>query len=61
MLREPDGTVRVEQDRHTFGLFARDEWLRLLGEAGFQPRAVSFKHSELLVGSEVLVGVKAGA
>jgi hypothetical protein len=40
LLRETDGSVRVEQDRHIFGLFARDDWLRLLSEVGFQPRIV---------------------
>src|SRR2546427_2935180 len=36
LLREPDGSVRVEHDRHIEGLFSRDTWLRLLREAGFQ-------------------------
>jgi hypothetical protein len=47
MLRERDGTVRVEYDRHTEGLFARGDWLRLLGAAGFDARVVPFEHSEL--------------
>ena len=29
--------VRVEHDYHTEGLFARADWLRLFGEAGFEP------------------------
>ena len=58
LLREADGSVRVEQDRHIEGLFPRDDWLRWLGEAGFKPKAVPFKHSELVVASEVFVGVK---
>lgn len=37
-LREPDGAVRVELDRHTDGLFSRLEWLALLAEAGFDAR-----------------------
>ncbi len=28
LLRAPDGSVRVEQDRHIEGLFARAEWLQ---------------------------------
>ncbi|MSQ33578.1 MAG: class I SAM-dependent methyltransferase [Dehalococcoidia bacterium] len=40
LLREADGTVRVEHERHFVGLFARDEWLGLLRDAGFQPRAL---------------------
>jgi SAM-dependent methyltransferase len=35
MLREGDGPVRVEHDCHTFGLFSRDDWKRLLAETGF--------------------------
>ena len=47
MLREADGTIRVAHDRHTEGLFARADWLRLLSEAGFEPEVVPFEHSEL--------------
>lgn len=45
-LREPDGTVRVEQDRHLYNLFSRAEWLRFVREAGFRARAITFDHSE---------------
>lgn len=38
LLREQDVPVRVEYDRHIMGLFAREDWLRLLREVGFQPR-----------------------
>jgi SAM-dependent methyltransferase len=59
LLRMPDGEVRVEHDRHIEGLFARADWLRLLSDAGFEPRAVSFDHSELEPGShEVFVAKK---
>ena len=47
MLRQPDGSVQVEWDRHIEGLFPRDTWLRLLREVGFEPRVVPFDHSEL--------------
>lgn len=47
LLRESDGSVHVEWDRHVEGLFSRDEWLRFLAEAGFEPRMVPFNHSEL--------------
>jgi SAM-dependent methyltransferase len=47
LLRERDGTVRVEQDRHVAGLFARADWLRLLSGVGFRPRMEPFEHSEL--------------
>lgn len=34
LLREADGTVRVEYDHHTYGLFPRATWVRLFREAG---------------------------
>ena len=40
LLRLPDGSVRVEHDRHVEGLFARADWLRLLAAAGFEPQIV---------------------
>jgi len=56
LLRTPDGAMRVEHDRHVEGLFTREEWLRLLSDAGFEPRVVPFDHSELEPGSyEVFV------
>lgn len=52
VLREPDGGVRVEHDRHVEGLFSRATWLRLLHETGFEhARSVPFDHSELEPGS----------
>ena len=60
LLREADGTVRVEHDRHLMGLFRRDDWLRLLADVGFEPRALPFEHSELEPGtSDVFVGTRA--
>jgi SAM-dependent methyltransferase len=35
MLREADGSVRVEEDRHTEGLFPRADWLAWFRDAGF--------------------------
>ncbi len=37
LLREADGSMRIEHDRHVEGLFSREVWLRLLREVGFQP------------------------
>jgi SAM-dependent methyltransferase len=51
LLRDRDGAVRVELDRHVAGLFSRGEWLRFLGDAGFEATAVTFDHSELEPGS----------
>ncbi len=39
LLRE-DGETRVVHDRHVVGLFARDTWLRLLLEVGFEAEAL---------------------
>jgi SAM-dependent methyltransferase len=59
LLREADGSARVEQDRHIEGIFPRATWLRLLREAGFDARAVPFDHSEEEPGSlEVFVAKK---
>jgi SAM-dependent methyltransferase len=52
LLRSPDGTMRVEHDRHVEGLFARGDWLRLLSEAGFvNARVLPLEHSEVEPGS----------
>ena len=60
-LRTTDHNVRVEHDRHVEGLFARAVWLRLLSEAGFEPRVVPFEHSELDPGShEVFIARRPG-
>jgi SAM-dependent methyltransferase len=59
LLREADGSVRVEHDRHLEGLFGRDDWLRLLAGAGFAPKVVPFDHSELEPGTyELFVATK---
>jgi SAM-dependent methyltransferase len=59
LLRDADGSLRMEQDRHVEGLFSRATWLRLLDEAGFDAGTVLFDHSELEPGSyEVFVASK---
>jgi SAM-dependent methyltransferase len=58
LLRDADGSVRLERDHHDFGVFRRRDWLRWLREAGFRARAVKEQHEDLLVASEVFVGVK---
>lgn len=35
LLRDPDGSTRVLDDRHVEGVFPRATWLRLLAEVGF--------------------------
>ena len=53
MLREGDGPVQFAYDTHTFGLFSRADWFRLLREAGFEPQSVVDQY-----GRNVFVGVK---
>ena len=46
LLREGDGSIHVEHDRHVEGLFPRATWLLLLSEVGFEPKVVPVDHSE---------------
>jgi hypothetical protein len=41
VVRNADGSTRVEQDPHVVGHFSRDTWLRLLRDVGFDPRIVA--------------------
>jgi SAM-dependent methyltransferase len=51
MLREADGSVRVEQDRHVEGLFPRATWLMWLRDAGFDVRTrLDPWHRDVFVG-----------
>jgi SAM-dependent methyltransferase len=59
LLREADGSVTVEHDRHLEGLFSRADWLATLTSVGFEARMVPCPHSELEPGSyEVFIGIK---
>lgn len=40
LLRESDGSIRVELDRHRDGLFTVAQWREWLGDAGFQADVV---------------------
>jgi len=40
VLREANGEVRVEADRHIEGLYAEAEWLHVFRSAGLSPRVV---------------------
>jgi len=55
LLRENNGPVRVVHDTHVFGIFPRDTWVRLLRDAGFEPRAVADPW-----GREVFITTKPG-
>jgi SAM-dependent methyltransferase len=55
LLREEGQPARAVHDRHVFGIFPRDTWLRLLLEVGFEPRAVPDPW-----GREVFIGRRDG-
>lgn len=57
-LRSDDGTVNVEHDQHTEGVFSRDLWLDVLREVGFHPRVATFEHSEVEGALDLFVGQK---
>jgi hypothetical protein len=59
LLRDETGQIRIEHDQHILGLFAREVWLRIIGEAGFEAAAIPFIHSEFESGAcEVFIGRK---
>lgn len=47
LLRHADGSAEVVHDRHSAGLFGRQEWLDVLTAAGFEARVVPIAHSEI--------------
>jgi trans-aconitate methyltransferase len=47
--------VRVVHDRHTGGLFKRQDWVDWLSEAGFEVTIVPFVHSEFAPGQVIEV------
>jgi SAM-dependent methyltransferase len=57
LLREGADDVRCLNERHLFGLFSREDWLRLLSEEGFTPHALPFDHSEVEGVTEMFAGV----
>jgi hypothetical protein len=55
LLRLPGDRLDVRRDRHVCGLFARQTWLDLLEEAGFEARVHALGHGEP-IGPEAFVG-----
>ena len=53
LLRDADGTVRVEHDRHIEGLFSRSQWIAWLDQAGLTARGESDRWNR-----EVFLGVR---
>lgn len=60
LLRSPDKSLRVEQDRHVTGRLPKATWLGALEAAGFaDAKAVALEHSEVEAGSHhVLVAMR---
>ncbi len=56
LLRGADGSVRSVHETHRTGLYGRDDWLRLLVEAGFRATAVPEVTSEDRTPRELFVG-----
>ncbi len=46
LLRDADGSVRSVHETHRTGLFARDTWLRLLTDTGFEPEPVTERNTD---------------
>ncbi len=60
LLRDVDGSVQVVHKTHRLGLFGRDDWLRLLADAGFDGRSLTEVTSEDRPPRELFVGVRPG-
>lgn len=58
LLREADGSVRTVHETHRVGLFGRDDWLRIVGGAGFEVRTVTEETTEDRPPRELFVGHK---
>lgn len=61
LLRDVDGSVRVVHETHRVGLFGREDWLRLLFDAGFDARPVTETTSEDRSPREFFVGHRPAA
>jgi SAM-dependent methyltransferase len=46
LIRDSEGHMRVEHERHTYGLFKRSEWMRLMREVGFEPSRKGALHDD---------------
>jgi SAM-dependent methyltransferase len=59
-LRQADRVVRTVHETHVTGLFARDTWLRLLTEVGFDARRIVEPTTEDRTGRDVFLAVRPG-
>ena len=59
ILRAPDGTVRVEHERHVTGRLHQATWLSAMKDSGLESQMLELEHSEVESGSHhVFVGVR---
>lgn len=58
LLRDADGEVRTVHDVHRCGMFRRDTWLQLLGDAGFEAEVREQDSDDDITGSELFVAKK---
>jgi len=58
VLREADGSVRVEHDHCLEGLFTREEWLEALRAAGFEAEERPGVEPEEFPGQRIFIGRK---
>ncbi|HEX2051829.1 MAG TPA: class I SAM-dependent methyltransferase [Actinomycetota bacterium] len=56
LLKDADGRVHVDHDRHVCGVFRRSTWLRLLTETGFHAHRRDGIEDE--TGPDVFVGIR---
>lgn len=62
LMRDEEGNVRCQHERHLVGLFRRQEWLDLLERQGFRARVCSYTLSDIETGPlEAFVAVRPGA
>jgi hypothetical protein len=60
LLRDAEGAVRVVHETHRSGLFAREVWLRLVAQAGFDANAVTEETTEARTPRDFFVGRRSG-
>jgi hypothetical protein len=59
LIKDKQGNLQIEHDRHLLGLFPRQIWLKLLTNTGFQPQVIPFEHSQIKPGTcDVFIGRK---
>ena len=60
-MREEGEETRAVLDEHHCGIFGHEDWLRIIGQVGFEAHWRPFEHSELPEGStNIYLGLKPG-